>query len=284
MKKLQILGIVVFGAFLFAGCDGGNLFSGSSDKSSDAAKTDENDFNFITGKCAEVVAYLESKKNSGIALTSTENYQYSNAVLECSGFNMINGINSIFTNGSGDIYGIISDLFGTNTVDPSKIKDLTGQYDKVLATCDTLPRDEQGQIIDKNMASLCGLAAASNTILEVSDIIMSVPGGPTSVEISETGMSNALNGVNGTDLNQGVADYVTGNGGDQFLNDLDKNLGYVEGAASEIGNQLNDPNFSNTLNDFTGGIKDANGSITSDSLANYINGLNKNTGTAASGI
>lgn len=280
MKKLQIFAVVICGAFLFAGCDGGNLFSGSSDKSSDAAKTDENDFNFITGNCSAVIANLENKMANGGALSSTENYQYSNAVLECSGFDMVNGINNIFVNGSSDIYGAISGLFGTNVVDQSKIKELTGQYDKVLATCDTLPRDEQGNLIDKNMSTLCGLAATSNTILEVSDIIMSVPGGPTSVVISETGMSDALNGVDGAVLGQGVADYVAGNGGDQFLNDLDKNLGYVEGAASDIGSQVNDPNFSNTLNDFTGGIRDSSGALTSDSLANYINSLNKNSGAA----
>lgn len=284
MKKFQIFITLLFGTFILAGCDGGNLFSGSSDKSTNEAQTDGNDFNFITGKCAEVVAYLESKKASGIALNDIETYQYSNAVLECSGFNMINGLDSILTNGSTDVYGTIASLFGTNVVDQSKIAELSGQYDKVLATCDSLPKDAQGQLIDKNMSTLCGLAATSNTILEISDIVMSVPGGPTSVVISETGMSDALTGVNSTDLETGVQDYVNANGGDQYLTDLDKNLGYVEGAAADIGSQLNAPDFSNTLNEFTGGIKDTTGTITSGSLSSYINGLNKNNGTAAGSI
>lgn len=245
---------------LFTVSCGDNLFEGISDKNSSEAKRDELDFAFIEGNCSFIVSELGKKEPN---LNAIERYQYSNAVLACSGFDLVNSLGSLLDkNGSKDPFDLIQNLMGTSILSQTKIDELQASYGKVLSSCANF------DILDSNMKTVCGMAAAADTVLTVSDLALKISGSE-SIDATKEGLTSALNGKSESEIQDAVNKEI-GNG-NMDLDSLSNNLDTISGAAGIIAEQAGgEVEFSKELDKFTDDLTDENGNITSGSLANYI--------------
>ncbi|MDE7169259.1 MAG: hypothetical protein K2N67_03585 [Mucispirillum sp.] len=247
---------------LLAACDD-SVYESVSDTNTKAAKTDAIDFAFIKGNCSKVVEYYENMIAAGAVLDSRQLYLYNNSVMACSGFDIINGIDLLLnSSGSNDVYGIVSGLIGANTLNYGSIENLKLSYEKTLSNC-------TGDL-DADMVTVCGMAAAVDSILDVAAIAMGITGA-NEIELTEQGLADAISGVDEITLQQGVENYINGQGGDNFLNDFNTKLDLIEGASSSIGSSLGDDSFTSDLGELTRELRDGSGQVTSESLSDYIN-------------
>lgn len=190
----------LFLIFFIAGC-GESVFEAGSNKNTNAAKEDTLDFNFISGNCSPVISHFDNIDSTGALLNNRETIMYLSSLLECGGFNIINGIGAFTENNNGDIYTAAGAMVGLKSVDANTLSLMNTFYVKASKVCQTkLTNNTSNNTIDPNIAALCGFTGMIGTTLSLTELIAQVSGS-TNIEFSEAGYNNALSGI---DINKNM--------------------------------------------------------------------------------
>lgn len=258
MNKVVHLIAISLLAISLSGCDE-SIWAGASNKNTSQAITDEIDFAFITGDCQKVVSYYDNIKAHGGSLNSREANMYSNALLACSGFDLVSGIDKILGSGdTSDIYGTISSIMGTSNVDKGTVDKLKDQYDKVLDNCNSF------NPLPESMVTTCGLAATSSTVADLADILLGT-GVTSNIELTQAGMNKVIEDAkkHGTSITNSVDSFVSD---PSALENLNKNIEYIEKVSSVVGGS------GGGFDEIVSQIKDSKtGKVTAESLKDFIN-------------
>lgn len=271
MKKITLLPFITLILVFISGC-GESIYEGAADTTTSAAVTDQLDFDLISGSCQSVINYYDSQITSKTVLSDNDLYKYVSALLNCSGFNVVNGIDSIVTNGGSDIYKTAGALMGVTKIDMNTSASLQSSYDKAIKAC----FDRKTELLKNNLTlnetnmTLCGLAGMMGSIVNMSAMMLNTSGGGASVlELSQTGFENfAQNEMDGTLAAQGLASYLKEK--NDFLMYLDNGLILGEDGAATIGTLMGQNDFANVLKDLSGKLRDSSGVITETSLLEYL--------------
>ncbi len=257
--RAGLLSLIFISMFVQA-CADGNALEWMTDKNTSDARQDKIDFAFIEGNCAYVIQMLAPHEGY---LSGTELYQYNNALLACSGFSLVNSLGVILdkNGGSSDPFEIIQSLMGTDNLTSSKISELQASYGKILGSC-------TGSL-DAGMKTVCGMAAAADTVLAVSDVALRLSGAE-SLNATKEGITQAIGGKTAQEIQEAVDASL--NDGALSLDRLNSDLNSVMDASSAIADMAESSvDFSEDLDKLANDIKDqASGVITSSSLSDYI--------------
>lgn len=266
MSFIKYIPMLIISLFAVSCGDFNALEWGANEKTTEA-KIDKLGFAFIEGNCQYIIDELGPRE---AYLNETEKYQYSNAVLACSGFDLLGSLNVLLDKGSGgstDPYAVIQGLVGTSNVNKDKVKELKDSYAKVLnsGTCDGAT---------SNLAAVCGMAAAADTVLSVADVALNLScpnpeDKECSVDITEKGIKEIVAGKSQEEIRAAV-DKSIDNKTISTAN-LTSNLGVLTNSSSEIASMAGgDSNkFSNELDKLNSQIS-VNGQVNNQSLADYI--------------
>lgn len=255
-KLLPLAFLSVFAA----ACADGNALQWMADKDTSEGRQDKIDFAFIEGNCGLVIQMLAPHEGY---LSAKQLYQYNNAILSCSGFNLVDSISVILNKdgGSNDPFKIIQSLMGTDNITADRVTELKDSYGKILKSC-------TGNI-DENMKTVCGMTAAADTVLAVTDVALRLTGAE-SINATKEGLTEAVAGKTPDEITAAVEGSI--NEGAISLEELGKDLGLVLDASGVIADMAeSNVDFSKDLEKFTDDIKDpSTGSITPSSLSSYI--------------
>lgn len=271
MKKITLLPFITLILVFISGC-GESIYEGAADTTTSAAVTDQLDFDLISGSCQSVINYYDNQITSKTVLSDNDLYKYVSALLSCSGFNVVNGIDSIVTNGGSDIYKTAGALMGVTKIDMNTSASLQSSYDKAIKAC----FDRKTELLKNNLTlnetnmTLCGLAGMMGSIVNMSAMMLNTSGGGANIlELSQTGFENfAQNEMDGTLAAQGLASYLKEK--NDFLMYLDNGLILGEDGAATIGTLMGQNDFANVLKDLSGKLRDSSGVITETSLLEYL--------------
>ncbi len=271
MKKATLLSFITIILLFFSGC-GESIYEGAADKSTSAAVIDQLDFDLIRGTCQSVINHYDSQLSGDIVLSDDDLYKYVSALLSCSGFNVVNGIDSILTNGGSDIYKTAGALMGVNVIDMNLSASLQSSYDKAIKACfdrRTELLKDNNKLNETNMA-LCGLAGMMGSIVNMSAMMLNTSGGgANTLEFSQTGFENfAQTEMDGALAAQGLASYLKEK--NDFLMYLDNGLVLGDDGATTIGTLMGQNDFANVLKDLSTKLRDSSGAITEASLLEYL--------------
>lgn len=276
MNFIKYIPMLIISFFVVSCGDFNALEWGANEKTTEA-KTDKLGFAFIEGNCQYIIDELEPR---AAYLNETEKYQYSNAVLACSGFDLLGSLNVLLdksTGGKVDPYGTIQSLIGTSSVNKDKVKELKDSYAKVLSsgTCNGATSD---------LAVVCGMAAAADTVLSVADVALNLTcpnpddkeNCKDSVDITEAGMKEIVAGKSQEEIKAAVDKSITNN--TITTSGLSGNLDVLTSSSGAMASMVGDGNtnkFSKQLDELKNTIsttdKDAGKQVvSSDSLASYI--------------
>lgn len=270
--RRYILSAVLGIPFLFlTGC-GESIYDGAADTTTNEAVSDQVDFDLIEGRCQPVITYYDDRINSGIVLSDSDIYKYVSAILTCSGFDVIGGIDSILTNGGSDIYMTAGALMGIKFMDMNTATSLQSYYDKAISVCydRKVELEKEGLALDKTNTTVCGLAGMMGSIVNMSAMMLNTSGGGANLlELSETGFENfANNEIDATLAGQSLGSYVKQK--DDFLMMLNNGLTVGEDGADAIGSLMGQNDFGSVLGDLASQLRDSSGNITEESLLNYL--------------
>lgn len=270
--RRYILSAVLGIPFLFlTGC-GESIYDGAADTTTNEAVSDQVDFDLIEGRCQPVITYYDDRINSGIVLSDSDIYKYVSAILTCSGFDVIGGIDSILTNGGSDIYMTAGALMGIKFMDMNTATSLQSYYDKAISVCydRKVELEKEGLALDKTNTTVCGLAGMMGSIVNMSTMMLNTSGGGANLlELSETGFENfANNEIDATLAGQSLGSYVKQK--DDFLMMLNNGLIVGEDGADAIGSLMGQNDFGSVLGDLASQLRDSSGNITEESLLNYL--------------
>lgn len=271
MKKVKLLPFITIILLFISGC-GESIYDGAADKSTSAAVTDQLDFDLIRGSCQSVINHYDNQVSSNIILNDDDLYKYVSALLSCSGFNIVNGIDSILIDGGSDIYKTAGALMGITVIDMNKSASLQSSYDKAIKVCfDRRTELEKNNLkLTETNTTLCGLAGMMGSIVNVTAMMLNTSGGgANTLELSQTGFENfAQNEMDGTLAAQGLASYLKEK--NDFIMYLDNGLILGEDGATAIGTLMGQNDFSNVLKDLSTKLRDSSGAITETSLLEYL--------------
>ncbi len=272
MSKYLVIFLSVLTIFLVNGC-GESIYTNAGDTSTKEAKEDELDFNFINGKCAPVVSSYEQIMSSGVKLTDGELYEYISAVLSCSGFDIVRGIDSIANNGGDDIYATSGALMGINTIDINRARFLQKEYSKAVFVCFGKRQElaVQNKKLNSSLSSLCGLAGIMGSVANMSAMMINTSGGGANIlELSDKGFQDFANNVIVPETaGQSLASFFSQE--HRFLESLDTSLTLGEEGAAEIGKLVGQNNFGSIISDYANKLRDAKRKIiTEESILNYL--------------
>ncbi len=264
MKYIKYI-VILFISIIAVSCGNFNALEWSTNKETTEAERDKLDFAFIEGNCQYVIEMLEPNKDY---LTDIELYQYSNAVMACSGFDLLNSLTVILDENavSDDPYAMIQSFMGTSTINNEKIIELKANYSKVLSNCNNNLSNE--------MQILCGMTAAADSILDVSQVALTLSG-EENIEMTEEGMKKVIGGRTLDEIQNAVTTSKIN------IDSIDTNIDTVSNSSVAIENMAGNIDFSKELDQFTQEIRDSStGTVTESSLSNYIlNQFGGNTAT-----
>lgn len=181
----------LFLMIFISGC-GESVFEAVSNKNTYAAQEDTLDYNFIAGNCSSVISHFDNIDSTAALLNNRETFMFLSSLLECGGFNIINGIGA-FTENTSDIYLAAGAMVGLKSVDINKLSYMNTHYVKASKICQNKLTLNNQQ--DKNIAALCGFTGMIGTTLSLSELIAQISGS-SNIELSEQGYYNALSGTN----------------------------------------------------------------------------------------
>ena len=253
MKFRRYLLCCLFISALICGCD---------DKNSSEAEDYELQKTFREGNCDYVKAKLEPRESY---LSEDETYMYNSCLLKDSGFSFINSLDVIFDNNgkTKDPLTVIQSVMGTDTLDKEKIAEQKKAYKEILDNC--------GENLNDNMKKICGMTAAADTVIAVSEVALALSGGDT-LPASLDGIKAAVEKVEAMEKVEAVNEIKTKIADAKVVVDVDrlgKNLTLIEGASSVIESQMN-VNFTDELKDFSNNIKEKGDQVTTDTFIGYI--------------
>lgn len=270
MKKYLFSVLLIF-SFLYTGCSD-SIYSGAGDTSTGEAVADNIDFSLISGNCQPIIDYYDAKMNAGTALNDVDMYKYLSAILGCSGFDIISGIDSILINGGSDIYMTAGALMGLKNIDVNTSLKLQSYYDKAITLCynKKIELEKQGLTLNNTNKTLCGFAGMMGSVVNISAMMLNTSGGGASVlELSDAGFQNfASNEIDATVAGQSLASYLKQK--DDFMMQLNNGLTVGEDGAQTIGTLMGQSDFTTVLSELAAQFRDSNGNITEESLINYL--------------
>lgn len=268
-KYLGVLLIAV--SMVITGC-GESIYSSAENTNSKEATIDDFDFSFLKNECGVIIERYDSYVNSNITLSEDDLYRYVSAVLACSGFDIVKGLDSILQSGGNDIYETAAAVIGHKVIDINTALNLQTQYSKAINIC----TDYKAELAKDNITlnntnlTLCGLAGTMGTIVNLSAMLLNSSGGGANVlELTEAGLTDFGTQVNPTVVGQSLSSFLKQY--NLFLSDLDSGLILSEGAAKVLGDLLGQDSFSSVLGELAASLRDpATNAITEDSLIQYI--------------
>lgn len=271
MRRYLFSALLILPLLFITGC-GESVYSGASDTSTNEAIIDALDFSFIGGQCQSIIDYYDVQVSSGASINDDDMYKYLSAILSCSGFDVLSGVNSVLTNGGSDIYMTAGALMGITFVDVNKSVQLQSYYDKAISLCYSKKAELEklGQTLNDTNKTICGFAGMMGAVVNMSALMLNTSGGGASIiELSETGFQYfADNEIDETIGGQSLASYLKEK--DDFLMQLNNGLTIGEDGAQLIGSVIGQNDFSTVLSELAGLLRDKEGNITEDSLINYI--------------
>ena len=131
-KYIGILLVIILS--VLTGC-GESIYSGAENTSSKEALIDDFDFRFLKNECDVIIERYDDYVNSSVSLSEKDLYSYVSAVLSCSGFDIVKGLDSILQTGGNDIYGTAAAVIGHNVIDMNTSMYLYKQYEKAINIC-----------------------------------------------------------------------------------------------------------------------------------------------------
>ncbi|WP_300703234.1 hypothetical protein [uncultured Brachyspira sp.] len=270
-KYLGVLLIVI--SMVITGC-GESIYSGAENTSSKEAAIDDFDFSFLKNECGTIIERYDAYFHSGVTLSEDDLYRYVSAVLACSGFDIVKGLDSILQTGGNDIYETAAAVIGHKVIDINTAMYLQKQYSKAINICidykAELAKDNITLNNNNTNLTLCGLAGTMGTIVNLSAMLLNASGGGANVlELTEAGLTDFGTQVNPTIVGQSLSSFLKQY--NLFLADLDSGLILSEDAAKLLGDLLGQDSFSSVLGELAASLKDpAANAITEDSLIKYI--------------
>lgn len=264
-KYFSVLLIVI--SICITGC-GESIYSGAENTSSKEAVTDDFDFRFVKNECISITKQYDEYIQSGKSLSENDLYRYVSAVLACSGFDIVKGLNSILQTGGDDIYETAAAVIGHNTINMKTSMYLYEQYLKAINICKDYKVDNIA--LNNTNLTLCGLAGTMGTIVNLSAMILNASGGGAEVlELTEKGLKEFGTQVEPAMVGQGLSSFLIYY--DSFLDNLDSGLILSEDAANVLGDLLGQDSFSSVLGKLAASLRDpATNTITENSLIQYI--------------
>lgn len=268
-KYLSVLLIVI--SVAVTGC-GESIYSSAENTNSKEATIDDFDFSFLKNECDVIIERYDESVNSGVILSEDDLYRYISALLACSGFDIIKGLDSILQTGGNDIYETAAAVIGHNVIDINTAMYLQTQYSKAINVC----ADYKAELAKDNISlnntnlTLCGLAGTMGTIVNISSMLLNATGGGANViELTKAGLTEFGTQVNPTIVGQGLSSFLKQY--NLFLANLDSGLLLSESAAKVIGDLLGQNSFNSVLSEFASSLRDQQTkAITEDSLIKYI--------------
>lgn len=271
MRRYLFSALLILPLLFITGC-GESVYSGASDTSTNEAIIDALDFSFIGGQCQSIIDYYDVQVSSGASINDDDMYKYLSAILSCSGFDVLSGVNSVLTNGGSDIYMTAGALMGITFVDVNKSVQLQSYYGKAISLCYSKKAELEklGQTLNDTNKTICGFAGMMGAVVNMSALMLNTSGGGASIiELSETGFQYfADNEIDETIGGQSLASYLKEK--DDFLMQLNNGLTIGEDGAQLIGSVIGQNDFSTVLSELAGLLRDKEGNITEDSLINYV--------------
>lgn len=268
-KYLSLLLIVL--SVGITGC-GESIYSSAENTSSKEAVIDDFDFSFLKNECGTIIAHYDVQAASGMMHSENDIYRYISAVLACSGFDIVKGLDSILQTGGNDIYATAASVIGHKVIDINTAMYLQTQYSKAINICIDYKTElaKDNITLNNTNLTLCGLAGTMGTIVNLSTMLLNSSGGGANViELTEPGLTNFGTKVNPTVVGQSLASFLKQY--NLFLANLDSGLILSEDAAKVIGDLLGQDSFSRVLGELAASLRDpATGAITEDSLIKYI--------------
>lgn len=253
----------LFISALICGCDDQNSSEAEDYEIQKAFR--ENDCDYVKTKLGE---REEKYLLEGKSLSEDESYMYNSCLLKDSGFSFINSLDVIFDNNgqAKDPLTIIQSVMGTDTLNKDTIKDQKEKYEKILKNCNDPDN------LDDNMKKICGMTAAADTVIAVSEVALALSGGDT-LPASLDGIKAAVEKVEAMEKVEAVNEIKTKIKDAEVVVDLDRlgrNLTLIEGASSVIESQMN-VNFTDELDNFSKSINGGeNSTVTTDTFIGYI--------------
>ena len=268
-KYLSVLLIVI--SVAVTGC-GESIYSSAENTNSKEATIDDFDFSFLKNECDVIIERYDKSVNSGVILSEDDLYRYISALLACSGFDIIKGLDSILQTGGNDIYETAAAVIGHNVIDINTAMYLQTQYSKAINVC----ADYKAELAKDNISlnntnlTLCGLAGTMGTVVNLSSMLLNASGGGANViELTEAGLTEFGTQVNPTIVGQGLSSFLKQY--NLFLANLDSGLLLSESAAKVIGDLLGQNSFNSVLSKLASSLRDQQTkAITEDSLIKYI--------------
>lgn len=268
-KYLGVLLIVI--SMVITGC-GESIYSGAENTSSKEAVIDDFDFSFLKNECGAIIERYDEYLHSGVTLNEDDLYRYVSAVLACSGFDIVKGLDSILQTGGNDIYETVAAVIGHKVIDINTAMYLQTHYSKAINIC----ADYRTELAKDNLTlnntnlTLCGLAGTIGSVVNLSAMLLNATGGGANVlELTEAGLTDFGTQVNPTVVGQSLASFLKQY--NLFLADLDSGLLLSEDAAQVIGDLLGQDSFSNVLGELAASLRDpVTNAITEESLIVYI--------------
>ena len=269
-KYFSVLLIVI--SMVITGC-GESIYSGAENTSSKEGTIDDFDFSFLKNECDVIIGHYDAYLNSGAVLSEDDLYRYISAVLACSGFDIVKGLNSVLQTGGNDIYETAAAVIGHKVIDINTSMDLYKQYEKAINICVDYKFElaKDNLILNNTNLTLCGLAGTMGTIVNLSAMILNASGGGASVlELTETGLTDfgKKEEVNTTVVGLGLPAFLREY--NLFIYNLDSGLKLSEDAAAMLGDLLGQDSFSSVFGELAASLRDDKSQITEDSLINYI--------------
>ncbi len=268
-KYLGVLLIVI--SMVITGCEE-SIYSAAENTSSKEAAIDDFDFSFLKNECGTIIERYDAYLHSGVTLNEDDLYRYVSAVLACSGFDIVKGLDSILQTGGNDIYETAAAVIGHKVIDINTAMYLQTRYSKAINIC----IDYKAELAKNNITlnntnlTLCGLAGTMGTIVNLSAMLLNSSGGGANVlELTEAGLTDFGTQVNPTIVGQSLSSFLKQY--NLFLADLDSGLILSEDAAKVLGDLLGQDSFSSVLGELAASLRDpATNAITEDSLIKYI--------------
>lgn len=268
-KYLGVLSMIMF--FLLTGC-GESIYSNVENTNSKEAVIDDFDFTFLSNECSKITEYYDNQVNAGAILTENDLYRYVSSILACSGFDIVQGANSILQTGGKDIYETAGAVIGYKSIDINTAMYLQTQYSKAIEIC----ADYRAALAKDNLTlnntntTLCGLAGTMGTVVNISAMLLNSSGGGANVlELTEKGFTDFGTQVNTAVVGQSLSSFLKQY--NMFLSNLDSGLILSEDAAKGLGDLLGQDSFSSVIADLSSSLRDkVTNAITEDSLIQYI--------------
>lgn len=267
-KYIGILLVIILS--VLTGC-GESIYSGAENTSSKEALIDDFDFRFLKNECDVIIERYDDYVNSSAPLSEKDLYSYVSAVLSCSGFDIIKGLDSILQTGGNDIYGTAAAVIGHNVIDMNTSMYLYKQYEKAINICADYKAElaQSNHTLNNTNLTLCGLAGTMGTIVNISAMLLnSSGGGANELQLTEEGLTDFGKDVNPTVVGLGLPSFLKEY--NLFIYNLDSGLKLSEDAAAMLGDLLGQDSFSSVFGELAASLRDDKSQITEDSLINYI--------------